>query len=272
MTDVRVLGGSVSATGTRPGGGTEVQGFVFRYDDERPVAGRPDNTGRAAAAADVAVTTFGGVALGAYPTRSDSGVSDLMLWVAVQRGRWYDDDHRAYAVAVEAGHQWTDVTGAPWVRGGLFIASGDNDPEDGRHGTFFPMLPTVRRFSQTTVYSTMNLHEFFGQVLLRPGPALGVRLDVHHVRLATPSDRWYAGSGATLTSGGGFGFAGRPSLGGRTLGTTVEASVDYAVTPRWSVNGFLAAMRGGDVVDRQFDGRQLWFAYVENVLRWTARR
>jgi hypothetical protein len=44
------------------------------------------------------------------------------------------------------------------------------------------------------------------------------------------------------------------------------------VTPRWSVNGFLAAMRGGDVVDRQFDGRQLWFAYVENVLRWTARR
>jgi hypothetical protein len=189
MTDVRVLGGSVSATGTRPGGGTEVQGFVFRYDDERPVAGRPDNTGRAAAAADVAVTTFGGVALGAYPTRSDSGVSDLMLWVAVQRGRWYDDDHRAYAVAVEAGHQWTDVTGAPWVRGGLFIASGDNDPEDGRHGTFFPMLPTVRRFSQTTVYSTMNLHEFFGQVLLRPGPALGVRLDVHHVRLATPSDR-----------------------------------------------------------------------------------
>lgn len=215
MTDVRVFGATLSATGARPGGGTQVQGFVLRYDDSRPVSGRPDNSGRPASAVDVGVTTFGGVALGAYPTAS--GVADLMFWGAVQRGRWYDDDHKAYALAVEAGHQWPDVTWAPWLRGGLFIASGDNDPDDDTHGTFFPMLPTIRRFSQTTMYSTMNLHEFFGQVLLRPRPALGLRLDVHHVRLATSEDRWYAGSGATLTSGGGFGYAGRPSRGGRTL-------------------------------------------------------
>ena len=38
--------------------------------------------------------------------------------------------------------------------------------------------------------------------------------------------------------------------------------------PHWSLNGYLAAIRGGEVVTRTFDGRTLRFAYLENVLQF----
>ena len=94
------------------------------------------------------------------------------------------------------------------------------------------MLPTVRRFSQTTVYSTMNLNDLFVSMQARPRTSLGLRLDVHRLDLASAADLWYAGSGATLGSGNTFGYAGRRSNGSTRLGTSVEASADYAVTPR----------------------------------------
>ena len=94
------------------------------------------------------------------------------------------------------------------MRAGYFRASGDDDRADDRHGTFFPMLPTVRRFSQTTVYSTMNLNESFVMLQARPRPPLGLRLDLRHVTLASAADLWYTGSGATLGEGAVFGYTG----------------------------------------------------------------
>ena len=225
---------------------------------------RPDNSGRTASAVDIDVTTGGAVLAGAYP--AGPGEADVFAWTAGQRGNWYGDDHRAAAVAVEAGYQWTAAPWRPWLRAGLFHASGDDDASDGDHGTFFPMLPTVRRFSQTTAYGTMNLRDVFVQVQARPRPALGLRLDLRRVDLASAADLWYAGSGATLSRGAVFGFAGRRSNGSRRLGATVEASADYAVTPRVSVNAFVARMRGGPVVTGTFGGDALWFGYVESVI------
>lgn len=265
MTDVLVAGGAVSHTTRRGTGGTELQGFVLRYADTRPVTGRPDNTGRPATAVDVAVTTTGGALIGAYP--AGAGEADLFGWVAIQRGRWYGDSQQAFAIAGETGFQWTAAPLRPWLRAGVLHASGDADASDATHGTFFPMLPTMRRFSQTTVYSTMNLDDLFAQVMLRPRPSVGIRVDVHRLWLASSADLWYAGSGATLTSGGGFGYAGRPSNGARSFGTSLEASVNVAVTDRWSVEGFASHLRGGPVVSPTFRGRSLWFGYVETILR-----
>jgi len=264
MTDITVLGGTISHTERYDTGGTQVQGFVVRYDDDRPTAPRADNSGRAAAPVDIGVTTVGATLLGAYTT--EAGEVDLFAWAALQDGHWYGEPHRAAAVAAEAGFQWTAATWRPWLRTGFIHASGDDDAADDRHGTFFPMLPTMRRFSQTTAYSTMNLREVFVQTLLQPRSDLSLRLDLHRLWLASGEDRWYAGSGATLTSGGGVGFAGRPSNGETGLGTVVEGSANYTVNPHWSVNGFVGFMRGGPVVTGTFDGANLWFAYVENVL------
>ena len=270
ITDIVVAGATVSSRGpAATSRHTQVQGYGWYYADDRPVTQRPDNTGVPAERADIGVATFGGVLLGAYP--AGAGEADVFGWSAVQTGDWYGQDHGAYAVTLEAGYQWTRAAWRPWARAGYFRASGDDDRADDRHGTFFPMLPTVRRYSQTTVYSTMNLNESFVMLQARPRPPLGLRLDLRHVDLASPADLWYTGSGATLGEGAVFGYTGRGSNGSTRLGTSVEASADYAITPRIAINAFLGTIGGGGVVTGTFQGDRLWYGYIESVLSFSSR-
>jgi hypothetical protein len=267
MRGVTVLGGSVTLKPGRRIPRTEWQVFTFGYRDDRRVSGRPDNSGRAADAAHLAINTFGTTLVTASPPH-EGRQWDGLVWIVGQSGSWYEQTHRALSVAAEAGHQWSEAPWRPWLRAGVLRASGDDAPTDTRHGTFFQMLPTVRRYSQTAAYSQMNVNEIFVQTFLRPTPSLAMRLDVHRVGLASARDLWYSGSGATQQRGSQFGFAGRPSNGATSLGTTVEAATDYAISRHWSLNGFVGIMRGGDVVRRTFAGSTMTFAYLENVLQF----
>lgn len=267
MPDVRVAAGSVTVRPPALGGAAELQGFALRYADDRQVAARPDNTGLAALRADVGINTFGATVVAASPAR-DGRQWDGLVWLAGQTGNWYGQTHRALSAAAEVGHQWSGTPWQPWLRAGLLVASGDGDPADDRHGTFFQMLPTVRRYALTALYSQMNSRDVFVQAFARPRPALGLRADVRRVGLASARDHWYFGSGATQARGTQFGFATRPSHGRRGLATIVELSADYAVSRRWSVNGFLGTARGGDVVRRSFAGRTMRFGYLESVLQF----
>ena len=247
----------------------DVQLFANRYGDTRHVSARPDNTNTPASVVDVQVRTFGASAVAAYP--AGPGQLDLVGWIAGQTGGWYEQAHRAGAAVGELGYQWSGPAWRPWLRGGVFRGSGDRDPSDAVHGTFFPVMPTVRKYSLSTVYSLMNLDDVFAQLLLRPGSALTVRVDLHRLDLVTAADRWYAGSGATQKAGTSFGYAGRRSNGATSLGTMLEGAADRAVTRHWSINGYAGVMRGGEVVQRLFRGEWLTFAYVENVLQFDWR-
>lgn len=262
--EVNVLVGAVSA---RPGvwiPNSDTQVFVYQYRDRREVRARPDNSGAAAASAEIDVTTFGGTVVGA--ARSGRGEVDVLAWAALQAGDWYGEAHRAWALALEAGHQWTEVAWRPWLRGGVGLSSGDDDPSDSRHGTFFQMLPTARKYAQSTVYTQMNLVDVFAQFSFRPRAAIGIRADVHQLGLMQSADRWYFGSGVTQRRGTGFGYGSRTSGGQTQLGTIAEGSVEWSVGPRWSLNAYAGWMRGGDVVRGQFAGHRLTFAYLENVI------
>ncbi len=263
--DIDVYGATVSVQPTSRLPRTQLQGFVLQYDDDRRVTQRPDNTGLSASRADVAITNYGGTLIGSYP--AGPGAADALVWGVLQRGDWYGQDHSGAALAVEGGYQWTSAKWSPWLRAGLLHTSGDEDPRDSEHGTFFPVLPTLRRFSQTTVVSTANVNDAFVQVMARPTRRVGLRLDVHALQLDSAADLWYIGSGATLEEGGAFGYAGRRSNGSRRLGTSVEASADVAISPFWSVNVFAGNVKGGRVVTGTFAGDSLWFVYAEQVLR-----
>jgi len=263
--DLAIVTGAATFTPGRPVRGAEWQIFSHYYADTRAVTARPDNTGRAAARADVHVTTIGSSVVGVYGTRA--GQVDALAWFAGQGGSWYEQSHRAWSLGLEGGHQWTKATWQPWLRAGLLYASGDDEAGDSTHGTFFQMLPTVRRYSMTTAYSQMNMNDRFVQVLLKH-TRLTVRTDVHWLSLAEAADGWYYGSGATQEEGRIFGFALRPSGGHTGFGTSVEASADYTVNKHFSLNGFFGHIRGGDVVRRSFDGDQLAFGYVETVVRF----
>jgi hypothetical protein len=245
---------------------SDLAAFVYVYDDDRPVTGRPDNTARSADRARVRVRAFGASTIGS--ARAAAGELDWLVWMAAQTGSWYEQRHRAWSLALESGCQWSAVPWQPWLRAGYLHASGDDDAADDRHGTFFPMLPTVRRYAFTTAYAPMNLRDAFAEVVLRPSSRLRGRFDVRRLRLDETADRWYAGSGATRERGSFFGYAGRPSGGHADLGTVIEGAVDVTIGRRWSVNAFLGAITGGSVVRTTFDGSWLRYGYVESVVQF----
>ena len=86
-----------------------------------------------------------------------------MVWAAGELGDWYGQPHRAASAAAEIGHRWTAAPLRPWLRAGYLYASGDGDPVDDRHGTFFQMLPSSRKYALSSVYAQMNLNDVFVQ-------------------------------------------------------------------------------------------------------------
>ncbi len=266
MTHVDLFTGALTL---KPGAAlrhTEWQLFANQYDDTRAVAARPDNSGLTASSVDVQIQTFGTSVVGEYP--AGPGRWDVVGWAAGQTGSWYAQTHRAWSAAGEAGYQWTALPWRPWIRAGIFRASGDDAPADTRHETYFPVMPTVRKYSLSTVYSLMNLNDAFAQAVLRPSPKLTLRMELHALDLVSAADRWYAGSGATQSTGTYFGYAGRVSNGQTRLGTMIEGSADRSIARHWSINGYVGVLRGGDVVRHAFSGDTLKFAYLENVIQF----
>jgi hypothetical protein len=264
MTDVKLFAANLGIKPAVLGKRTDVQLFGYYYDDQREVRARPDNSGVPAAQVDLGLATFGAALTGVYPT--PIGELDAFGWVAAQRGDWYGQDHRAFSVALEAGHRWPSLPMSPWLRAGINYSSGDDDPSDGVHGTFFQLLPTGRKYAFSTAYAQMNLRDLFAQAILRPRSNLTARVDLHRLDLARREDRWYSGSGATQSRGSFFGYAGRPSGGASHLATVVEGAADVTINSHWSVNGYVGRAIAGDVVRALFAGDRLTFAYVENVV------
>jgi hypothetical protein len=261
--DVGVVYGAYTRQFVAPVGASDARLFALHYRDWRDV-GPVDNRPAAARAADrgVTVSTLGGHWLLAAPTAA--GVVDLLAWGALQTGRWGVLDHRAGAVALEAGVQPPVLAAlSPWLRAGWFRGSGDRATTDGRHGTFFQNLPTPRPYARVPFFNLMNNEDLFGEVVLSPGTRVTVRTDVRRLRLAEAADLWYAGGGA-FEDGPSFGYAGRPSGGRRALATLADLSVDVRVTPQVGLTLYGARARGGEVARRIHPGGgPAWLGYVE---------
>ena len=264
--DVGILYGAYTANGgaaERGRGAADLRVFALHYADWRPLA-PVDNRPAAARAADtrgVRVTTLGTHALLARAT--PLGTVDALAWAAQQLGGWGALDHRAGAGALEIGLQPPGLPALrPWVRLWYFRGDGDRDAADGRHGTFFELLPTPRPYARFPFHNLMNVDQRAATLILRPGPRLTLRGDVQSVRLASASDLWYAGGGAFER--GSFGYAGRPTAGRRALATVADVSADLRLAPWLGVNGYLARAGAGDAARAVYPGPgPAWFGYVE---------
>jgi len=264
--DIELLSAAVTSAPGAAVPGSELQVFAQHYRDDRRVTARPDNTGRRATQVDVRVTTVGGHLVSARS--AGPGEWDALFWGAAQLGSWYELDHRALGVSAEGGYQWSAAPWTPWVRAGYLLATGDGDPNDESHGTFFPMLPTARRYAQSTLYTLANLRDAFVQLIVRPRAAIAVRTDLHLVSLDSAADGWYSGSGATQEEGRIFGYSLRPSNGARRLMDVLEASIDWRLTPQWSVNAYVAVASRGRVVRGTFAGGPATCFYLEHAVQF----
>ncbi len=244
----------------------EWRAFGIGYDDYRDDVLKTDNRAAPARRADtssIRLATIGGHVLQAH--RTTAGEVDLLLWGALQAGSWGALSHRANAFALEAGWQ-PEVRYRPWIRGGWNRGSGDADANDTTHGTFFQFLPAARVYARTPFFNLMNTSDAFGELILRPTRPVVVRSDVHALRLTSADDLWYQGGGAFQPST--FGYAGRPSNGGRSLATLVDVSGDVAVTPHLVVSGYYAHVAGHTVTDAIYGDGAARLAYLELLLRF----
>ena len=260
----RVQLGSLTLTG-KSSAPREWQAFAHLYRDRRAMAAVVDNRRALDRPVAVTVAAIGGSHVRVAATRA--GEIDIVVWGAGELGDWYGQSHRAASAAAEIGHHWTAARMRPWLRAGYLYASGDGDPFDDRHGTFFQMLPSSRKYALSSAYAQMNTSDVFVQVLAEPW-RLKTRLDLHKVSLASGADLWYQGSGATSSTGRFFGFAGRSANGATALGTVVEGTVEVPIKKYWSLTGYAGTIRGGDVVKQMFPGTTLTTGYVESVIRF----
>jgi hypothetical protein len=223
--------------------------FGIYYNDDRPVV-KTDNRAAAARATDfggINIGTYGGHFILAAPT--DSGTFDLLGWGALQSGSWGNLTQRSGAAVVEGGWQPTFASRLrPWFRLGYYYSSGDGNPADGTHGTFFAVLPTPRIYARFPFFNSMNNTDAFAEVILRPAKSLTIRSDVHGLWLSNSHDLWYTGGGAFQPTT--FGFSGRPSSGARSLATLYDISGDYKWKYGISLGLYFGYAVGGEVIKK----------------------
>ncbi len=257
LDEVRLAYGA--ATWSRPDADQRV--FAIAYRDDRNVV-KTDNRPGSVRTADrdrIDLLTIGGHHLAAF------GRFDVLVWGALQSGDWGRLDHQAVALDVEGGWHFGGAR-KPVVRVGLFRSSGDGDPADGDHETFFQLLPTPRAYARFPFYNAMNSTDAFAQFSIKPSARMTVSTELHVLALTEKTDLWYAGGGAFEPET--FGFAGRPSNGHRDLARVVDVSAEYTFSPKTSIGLYAAQANGGDVVEAIFDGSTARYVYFEVTRRF----
>ena len=240
--------------------------FYLYYRDGRDDVLKVDNRPLGARGADrdaIVVHTTGAHAVTAID--AGPGILDLLGWAAGQTGEWGTQDHRAWAWAAEVGYQLPRLPASPWLRAGWDRSSGDDDPLDGEHGSFFQLLPTARIYAQLPFYNLMNSSDVFTELILRPHRRVTLRTDWHWLEVTETRDLWYSGGGATNDDV--FGFAGSPAGGRRNLAHLVDLSATIEVLEQLVVGAYYGHAFGGAIVGRSFAGRDADYGFVEATWR-----
>jgi hypothetical protein len=246
---------------------TDARLYYLYYEDARRDPTKVDNRAadvRAADHATIAIHTWGGHVVSVADV--GPGRVDGLVWLALQAGTWGQQDHGAWATAVEAGYQLPRVLMAPWLRVGFDRGSGDGDPHDGAHRTFVPLLPTARIYAQLPFYNAMNSTDVFGQLLLQPHSKVSLRFDYHWLRLTESADLWYSGGGAIKSDV--FGFAGTPSSGRNELAHLADVSVTVQLTSHATLGCYYGHAFGEGVVRGTFAGSDADYGFGELTYRY----
>lgn len=238
--------------------------FGLGYVDERSSVLKTDNRPTALRATDqdhIRIGTYGADYVHLFKTQSH-GQFDMLFWGALQNGSWGNLTQRAGAFVGEGGWQPVIHFLNPWFRAGYSYGGGDSNSNDGRHATFFQVLPTPRPYARFPFYNMMNNEDFFGSATFRFPRALVIKSELHALRLADSNDLWYGGGGAFQPHT--FGYTGRASGGNRSLANVWDVSMDVPLRYGFSVTTYYAHAWGKGVIQSIYPaGANSQFGYVE---------
>ncbi len=246
--------------------------FVLDYDDWRHIL-KTDNRPLALRSGDtenIHIQTFGAHSLHVFTTTA--GTIDALAWGAGQTGRWGMQTQLAYALDFEGGYQPAALPGPlakmkPWLRGGFTVGSGDGNPNDNRHGTFFQVLPTPRPYARFPFFNMMNTEDRFGALVLRPHSKISISSEFHALRLSNSKDLWYSGGGVFQPWT--FGYTGRATAGFRSLGNLYDTSVEYRTTRHVTLTGYFGFTQGLASMEQIYPkGKDGEFGYMEALLKF----
>lgn len=258
----------VAVARSAAGGHVLMRAFGMDYHDGRTGIAKTDNRALAVRQADhrnIRLGTYGGDLLAAIP--AGPGSFDLVFWGALQNGNWGTQSDSAGAAAVEGGYRLSSVKSSPWLRAGWFRSTGDDNPTDNKHSTFFQILPTPRVYARTPFYNLMNSTDEFAQVVDKPARKVDVRADLHGLQLTSAKDLWYQGGGAFDNRV--FGYTGRPANGHSSFATLLDASADWQTTHNVALNFYYGYTWRKSVPAAIYPtGHDLQYGYVEMVYRW----
>jgi hypothetical protein len=246
----------------------ETRVFALYYDDFRAILktdSRPVGV-RRGDLANIRILTFGGHSV--HVIAAPGGTLDLLLWGAGQTGRWGLQDQRSHAIDVEAGFQPKILPRLkPWLRGGFSDATGDGNPNDGLHETFFQVLPTPRPFARFPFFNMMNNRDRFGILTLRPHARVSVSAEFHALRLSNSNDMWYAGGGAYQPWT--FGYSARATGGAGSLANLYDSSVEYRLNPHVTLSGYYGFAQGRAAMEAIYpQGKNGKFGYLEALYKF----
>lgn len=189
------------------------------------------------------------------------GTVDGMAYGFGQFGDWQSLTQQAWAYGVELGYRLDSVWAKPWMRTSINSGSGDTNPNDGQHGTFFQMLPTAWLYAQFPFYNMMNDQDVFVQWIADPHPMLSLRLDLHWLRLNSGRDLAYFGGGATKNDF--FGYGAVNGNGRLELAYLTHLMLTVRPTAWLTFNGFYAHAWGQGVINQAFVGRGGNYGFLE---------
>ncbi len=171
ITDINIAGATLNLRDSAAIGNTIGQLSYYYYSDDRDLVvtdNRSTAVRTAARGQSLEIHTLGVSAAHVLPI--GPGLLDGMFYGYGQFGNWQNQNHGAWAYGVEVGYQFPDVWGSPWIRAGVNSASGDSNPNDGDHQTFFQLLPIAWLYAQFPFYNMMNNQDVFVQALVKPHP------------------------------------------------------------------------------------------------------
>jgi hypothetical protein len=167
---------------------------------------------------------------------------DVDLEGDYQFGDSAGNDIRAWSFASEVGYNLTGVTWTPRLYIGFDIASGDDDPTDGKVQTFNQLFPTGHPyFGYIDVIGRQNIIDGHGGFSLALAPVAKLRLEQHFFWRQDTHDGLYTATGAELIPPG--------SSSTNYIGSEFDVLFDWQIDRHWSTYVGYSHFFAGDFVE-----------------------
>lgn len=186
---------------------------------------------------------------------------DYQMLLAAQGGGSTAAPHRAWAGVWGIRRALEAVPARPRIGVEWSYASGDQDPEDGRSGTFDTLFPSPHRiYGEQDVIGFRNAKILKAGVELRPRDGLSVTVDFLDIRLASRRDGLYRlnfRQGIAAPPGG---------AASDSIGTELDLVVQYQPASRFQIRFGASRFFAGPFVTQNMPGGESQTMLVTSLL------